>query len=80
MARPLRILLKNGWYHVTARGNRRQKIYLDTRDRSHFLELLGGISKGRDFKGSRLHNPLSGLDFIGYLLRQFSQGVVAQPR
>ena len=40
MARPLRINLKNGWYHVANRGNNRQAIYLDERDRRHFLELL----------------------------------------
>ena len=40
MARPLRINLKNGWYHVANRGNNRQAIYLDDRDRRHFLELL----------------------------------------
>ena len=37
MARPLRVQYKNGWYHVTARGNNRQPIYLDDRDRQHFL-------------------------------------------
>jgi len=36
----LRINLKNGWYHVANRGNNRQAIYLDERDRRHFLELL----------------------------------------
>ena len=41
MARPLRPLIKDGWYHVTARGNRRQDIYRQDRDRGHFLELLG---------------------------------------
>jgi len=41
MARPLRVEIKNGWYHVTNRGNNRQAIYLDDRDRWHFLELLG---------------------------------------
>ena len=40
MARPLRIDLKNGWYHVANRGNNRQPIYLDERDRKHFLDLL----------------------------------------
>src|SRR5947207_1301833 len=40
MARPLRINLKNGWYHVANRGNNRQAIYLDDRDRRHFLDLL----------------------------------------
>lgn len=41
MTRPLRIKLAGGWYHVTARGNNRQTIYEDDRDRLHFLELVG---------------------------------------
>ena len=40
MARPLRVDLTNGSYHVTNRGNNRQGIYLDDRDHQHFLELL----------------------------------------
>ena len=40
MARPLRIDLAGGWYHVTARGIERRAIYRDDRDREHFLELL----------------------------------------
>ena len=40
MARPLRIERVGGWYHVTSRGNERQRIYRDDRDREHFLELL----------------------------------------
>ena len=41
MTRPLRINLAGGWYHVTARGNNRQTIYADDRDRQHFLDLVG---------------------------------------
>jgi REP element-mobilizing transposase RayT len=40
MARPLRLQLRNGWYHLTARGNNRQSIYRDERDCRHFLELV----------------------------------------
>ena len=40
MARALRIELKNGWYHVANRGNNGQAIYLDNRDRRHFLDLI----------------------------------------
>ena len=40
MARPLRINVAGGWYHITARGNNRQAIFCDKRDREHFLELL----------------------------------------
>ena len=45
MSRPLRIELKDGWYHVTTRGNNRQNIYLDTGDRKHFLDLLGDLNE-----------------------------------
>jgi len=45
MARPLRVPFKGGWYHVTNRGNNRQTIYFDSRDRQHFLELLGEMSE-----------------------------------
>ncbi len=37
MSRPLRLELANGIYHVFARGNARQQIFLDDRDRRSFL-------------------------------------------
>ncbi|MFC1800302.1 transposase [Candidatus Eisenbacteria bacterium] len=37
MARPLRLEIANGMYHITSRGNRRRTIYMDDRDRRHFL-------------------------------------------
>jgi hypothetical protein len=40
MARPIRIDLAGGCYHVTSRGNEHKPIYLDDRDRLHWLELL----------------------------------------
>ena len=40
MARPVRIEVAGGWYHVTARGNERRAIFRDDQDRRHFLELL----------------------------------------
>ena len=40
MARPLRIELVGGWYHLTVRGNERKSIFRDDRDRGRFLELL----------------------------------------
>ena len=40
MARPLRIEFSGAVYHVTARGNARQDIFLDDTDRSEFLALL----------------------------------------
>jgi REP element-mobilizing transposase RayT len=45
MARPLRIELSGGLYHVTARGDRREDIYFDTPDRQAWLRLLGQVSE-----------------------------------
>jgi REP element-mobilizing transposase RayT len=45
MARPLRVDVKDGWYHVTARGIERMAIFEDDRDHEHFLELLEEMSK-----------------------------------
>lgn len=43
MARPLRIELSGGLYHVTARGDRREDIYFDESDRQAWLRLLGQV-------------------------------------
>ena len=43
MARPLRIEIAGGRYHVTARGNERREIFRQDRDRVHFLELLAQL-------------------------------------
>jgi REP element-mobilizing transposase RayT len=40
MARPIRIDIAGGWYHVVARGNERKAIFRDDRDRQRFVELL----------------------------------------
>jgi len=40
MARPLRIHVADGWYHVTARGTDRRVIFTDEHERRHFLDLL----------------------------------------
>jgi len=40
MARPLRILVAGGWYHVTSRGNRRQTLFHNDTDRRRFLGLV----------------------------------------
>jgi REP element-mobilizing transposase RayT len=45
MARPLRINVAGGWYHITARGHNRQRIYCDREDYGHFMELLGAMSE-----------------------------------
>ncbi|HJT21285.1 MAG TPA: transposase [Nitrospira sp.] len=43
MARPLRIEYAGAVYHVTSRGNARQAIVLDDRDRTAFLTLLAHV-------------------------------------
>ena len=50
MARPLRILIPDGWYHVYHRGTERRQIFADDRDREHFLELLGGVRERYRFR------------------------------
>ena len=43
MARPLRIELSGGLYHVTARGDRQEDIYLDKTDRETWLRILDHV-------------------------------------
>jgi hypothetical protein len=43
MSRPLRIEFSGALYHVTARGNRRESIFLDDGDRARFLDVLGEV-------------------------------------
>lgn len=43
MARPLRIEFPGALYHVTARGNARQDIFLDDEDRQQFLAVLSRV-------------------------------------
>lgn len=45
MARPLRINIEGGWYHITSRGQRRDKIFHDDRDRREFLTRLEEMTK-----------------------------------
>ncbi len=45
MARPLRIEYAGAIYHVTSRGNARNKIFRDDQDREIFLFILGTIVK-----------------------------------
>jgi hypothetical protein len=41
MARSIRIEYPGAFYHVMARGNRRERIYRDDDDRRFFLKTLG---------------------------------------
>jgi len=45
MARPLRIEYEGAVYHITARGNARQDIFLDEEDRKGFLGVLSQVVK-----------------------------------
>jgi putative transposase len=45
MARPLRIEYSGAVYHVTPRGNARNKIFSDNQDREIFLSVLGAVVK-----------------------------------
>lgn len=49
MARPLRIQFEGAFYHVMARGNARQIIYLDDRDRMSFIDNLGRVCQRFDW-------------------------------
>lgn len=43
MARPLRIEFPGGLYHVTSRGNRENRVFLDDEDRDLFLRVLASV-------------------------------------
>lgn len=45
MARPPRLQIPDGIYHVSVRGNERSPIYRDNGDRRHFLELLAEVGE-----------------------------------
>jgi len=45
MARPLRVNIEDGWYHITSRGIERRRIFTEDSERKHFLELLEEMSE-----------------------------------
>jgi putative transposase len=47
MPRPHRLQIPGGLYHLTSRGNRRQRIFLDDHDRHRFLELAASVAHRR---------------------------------
>jgi len=49
MARPLRIEFEGAFYHVLARGNARQRIFLGDGDRNLFVGNLGRVSQRFDW-------------------------------
>lgn len=50
MARPLRMPIEDGWYHVFHRGTERCVIFRDSRDRQHFLDLMGCLPERFRFR------------------------------
>lgn len=52
MARQLRIEFEGAFYHITSRGNLRERIFFDDRDREMFLEIL---KRTRERYGYLLH-------------------------
>ena len=50
MARPPRILVPGGIYHVTGRGNRKQLIFHDDRDCEWFLAIADEVSERRSWE------------------------------
>ena len=45
MSRSIRIEYPGAVYHITSRGNAREKIYLEEFDRQVFLEILDSVVK-----------------------------------
>lgn len=45
MARPYRLQIENGLYHLTSRGNQKAKIYLDEVDHKKFLEYIANAKE-----------------------------------
>jgi hypothetical protein len=43
MARPLRLAFSGAVYHLTSRGNARQRIFFTDQDREQFLRILSGV-------------------------------------
>jgi len=43
VARPLRIAVRDGFYHVMSRGIEHRAIFCDDRDRAVFLDKLGQL-------------------------------------
>ncbi len=52
MARQLRIEYEGAFYHITSRGNQRSQIFLDKKDRLHFIDIL---KRTKDRYGYLLH-------------------------
>ena len=49
MARPRRIEFPGAFYHIIVRGNQRQDIFGDDRDRIEYLKRVGHYKREREF-------------------------------
>ncbi|MBI2359261.1 MAG: hypothetical protein HYV04_10215 [Deltaproteobacteria bacterium] len=49
MARRVRVEYPGALYHVITRGNQRQRIFRDDRDREKYLEILSGLKNQFSF-------------------------------
>jgi REP element-mobilizing transposase RayT len=52
MPRAHRLQIAGGIYHLTSRGNRRQRIFLDDRDRRMFLDIVASAAQRRGWRCS----------------------------
>ena len=68
MARSIRIEYPGAFYHVMARGNRREHIYRDEVDRRFFLQVL---SEACEMTGWRVHAWV--LERQGYWPSEFAE-------
>jgi len=66
MARPLRIEYEGAFYHITARGNERRKIFFTKYDYGKFKEYLEGA---QEKYGYLLHAYVLMTNIIIWLLR-----------
>ena len=58
MARKLRIQYPGAIYHTMNRGDRREPIFLDDKDRGQFLQTLGEACQKTDWQVHVWHQPV----------------------
>ena len=90
MARPLRIESHGAVYHITARGNARNCIFLEDRDRDGFLDILSdtrqrysGLCHALCLMDNHYHLLIETIDpttFPRYEVDQRSLHTVVQPQ
>ena len=62
--RPLRIELAGGLYHVTSRGDRREDIFRDDRDREGWLAVLGDLCSRFNWRCHAYCEMINHCDFV----------------